>query len=181
MNRLLYKILKRKKEKEYLNYIYNHKLNIEDAFMEMVMCPDLDWIGWDFYHTDLYERILEHDNSKYDKEEFNAYRKNYYPVDKEEKELNQDDFELAWKHHWESNRHHWQCRQYDICPDDKLTKSQILDCLENICDWLAIGYVKGDRPYQFYNQIKEEINIPKAEKDFMEKVIFKGIDKKYIK
>ena len=95
MNRLIYYILKRKKEKEYIKYIENHKDNIEKAFEEMVICPDMHWIGWEFYHVDLYEQILKHDNSKYDKEEFDAYRKNYYPVNDEEKELNKEDFELA--------------------------------------------------------------------------------------
>ena len=51
--------------------------------------------GWEFYHVDLYEQILKHDNSKYESEEFNAYRKNYFPVNTEEKELNKKDFEAA--------------------------------------------------------------------------------------
>ena len=137
--------------------------------------------GWEFYHVDLYEQILKHDNSKYESEEFNAYRKNYFPVNTEEKELNKEDFEKAWKHHYESNRHHWQCRQFDNCKDNKLSKEQILDCLENICDWMAVGYDKGNRPYQFYETIKDKIKLPKAEQDFMKKVIYEGIDKKYIK
>ena len=83
---------------------------------------------------DLYEQILKHDNSKYESEEFNAYRKNYFPVNTEEKELDKKDFEAVWGHHWTSNRHHWECRQYDECPEDKITKQQILDCLENVCD-----------------------------------------------
>lgn len=44
MNRLIYYILKKKKEKEYMKYIENHKNNIERAFEEMVMCPDMHWI-----------------------------------------------------------------------------------------------------------------------------------------
>ena len=121
-----------------------------------------------------------HDNSKYEIEEFDAYRKNYYPVNEEEKELNKEDFEKAWKHHYESNRHHWQCRQFDNCKDNKLSKEQILDCLENICDWMAVGYDKGDRPYQFYETIKDKIKLPQEEIDFLEKVIYEGVDKKYI-
>ena len=41
MNRLIYYIWKKKKEKEYMKYIENHKNNIERAFEEMVMCPDM--------------------------------------------------------------------------------------------------------------------------------------------
>ena len=181
MNRCIYNIIKKIKEKEYIKYIENHKFLIEQAFDEMVMCPDMQWLTWEFYHVDLYDRIKNHDNSKYEIEEFDAYRKNYYPVNKEEKELNKEDFEKAWKHHYESNRHHWQCRQFDNCKDNKLSKEQILDCLENVCDWMAVGYDKGNRPYQFYETIKDKIKLPKAEQDFMKKVIYEGIDKKYIK
>lgn len=180
MNRFIYNIIKKIKEKEYIKYIENHKFLIEQAFDEMVMCPDMQWLTWEFYHVDLYDRIKNHDNSKYEIEEFDAYRKNYYPVNEEEKELNKEDFEKAWKHHYESNRHHWQCRQFDNCKDNKLSKEQILDCLENICDWMAVGYDKGDRPYQFYETIKDKIKLPQEEINFLEKVIYEGVDKKYI-
>lgn len=46
---------------------------------------------------------------------------------------------------------------------------------------MAVGYDKGNRPYQFYETIKDKIKLPKAEQDFMKKVIYEGIDKKYIK
>ena len=180
MNRFIYNIIKKIKEKEYIKYIENHKFLIKQAFDEMVMCPDMQWLTWEFYHVDLYDRIKNHDNSKYEIEEFDAYRKNYYPVNEEEKELNKEDFEKAWRHHYESNRHHWQCRQFDNCKDNKLSKEQILDCLENICDWMAVGYDKGDRPYQFYETIKDKIKLPQEEIDFLEKVIYEGVDKKYI-
>lgn len=181
MNRILYSILKKQKERQYIKYIEKHQENIKNAFEEMVMCPDMSFIPWEFYHVDLYEQILKHDNSKYKPEEFDAYRKNFYPVNEEEKELNKDDFEKAWKHHWESNRHHWECREYDNCEDGKLSRQQTLDCLENVLDWMAMGYQFNDRPYQFYEKNKDKIKLPQAEKDFIEKVIYEGIDKKYIK
>ena len=120
--------------------------------------------------------IAEHDESKFSEEEFEPYAKKWY-LDG----INTPEYEAAWEHHWTSNRHHWECRQYDECPEDKITKQQILDCIENVCDWMAVGYDKGNRPYQFYETIKDKIKLPKAEQDFMEKVIYEGIDKKYIK
>ena len=180
MNRLIYKILKKRKEKQYLKYIENHKNNVVDAFYDLVMCPDMDWFDWEPIHVDLYERVLKHDDSKYLVEEFDAYRKQYYPVNEEEKILNADMFEKAWEHHWKSNRHHWQARQNDINRQDELTKEELLDCLENIIDWMAMGYVYNDRPYQFYEKNKDKIILPKAQRDFMEKVIYEGIDKRYV-
>lgn len=180
MNRFIYNLIKKRKEKEYTKYIDQHKENIQDAFIEMVMCPDMNWIAWEFYHVDLYEQILKHDRSKYGEEEFDAYRKNFYPVNDEEKELNKEDFEEAWKHHWTNNRHHWEARQNDECPNGKLSKEQQLDCLENVLDWMAMGYQFGDRPYQFYEKNKDKIKLPQAERDFIEKVIYEGVDKQYI-
>ena len=145
----------------------------------MVMNPDTQWINWIDIHADLYDQIRVHDDSKWGYEEFEPYRRNFYPVNEEEKELNKDNFEKAWRHHYEHNRHHWQCREYDQCPDGKLTKQQQLDCLENIIDWMAMGYKFNDRPYQFYEKIKDEIKLPEPEIKFMEKVIYEGIDKKY--
>ena len=57
----------------------------------------------------------------------------------------------------------------------------MLDCLENVLDWMAMGYTFNDRPYQFYEKNKEKIKLPKAERDFIEKVIYEGVDKKYTK
>lgn len=44
-----------------------------------------------------------------------------------------------------------------------------------------MGYQFNDRPYQFYEKNKNKIKLPKAERDFIEKVIYEGIDKQYIK
>lgn len=177
MNRLTYLMIKGKRERQYRKYIDEHINNVKRAFEEMLLCPDLDWIDWEDIHTDLYNQVQKHDKSKYSYLEFNAYRKNFYPVNEEEKELNKEDFEEAWQHHYEHNRHHWQCREYDICPDGKLTRQQEIDCLENVLDWMAMGYKFHDRPYQFYEAHKNEIKLPEAEIAFIEKVIYDGIDK----
>ena len=182
MNKLVYNIMTKIKTKKYEKYIHNHRYYIEEAFNEMLSNKDLeDFIDWEEYHIDLYNRVVYHDISKYSKEEFDAYRKNFYPVIDEEKALNEDDFYKAWEHHWKNNRHHWQARSFDICENDKLSKEQILDCLENILDWMAMGYVFNDRPYQFYEKNKNEIRLPEPQIKFMEKVIYEGIDKQYIK
>ena len=44
-------------------------------------------------------------------------------------------------------------------------------------DWLAVGYTVNDRPYQYYEENKDEIILPQPEKDFIEKIIYEGIDK----
>ena len=173
-------LLKKRKEKAYKKYIFNHKKNIIKAFYEMIECKDLNWILQDTKIIKaLWLRILEHDDSKYEKEEFDAYRKNFFPINKEEKINNLKNFERAWKHHVENNDHHWQHRV--SWNDDHFNTNVELACLENIADWLAMGYHFGNRPFEYYEKHKEEINLPKKQKEFLEKCIFEGIDKKYIK
>ena len=171
--------LKKKKEKQYKQYINQHKKDIIRAFYEMLNCKDLEWIMKDEQiFQPLWFRILEHDDSKFDKEEFNIYRKHFYPIDKKEKELNEDDFKKAVAHHIELNDHHWQHRVNWKNEDFNINTQ--LACLENIADWLAVGYKKHNRPYEYYEKYKHIINLPEKQKEFMEKCIYEGIDKRYI-
>ena len=101
----------KKQTKLYIKYIIEHKKNIEKAFEEMrensliFQRYDDDILGA------LWERVLVHDESKYSDEEFIPYRKNFFPINAEEKENNKLDFDKAWEHHWKNNSHHWQYRK----------------------------------------------------------------------
>ena len=114
MNLIKKIIIKKQKIKEYKNYIHDHKINVIRAFYEFLNCKELE----DFIlNLDtnalfaLWDRVLDHDESKYDKIEFEAYRKEYYPIDAQERRLNKLAFDKAWEHHWKTNDHHWQHRQ----------------------------------------------------------------------
>lgn len=178
---MLTKIRKKIKENEYIRYIEEHRTNIYKAFEEMLLCPDMDWMGWDEELCfKLFERVKNHDISKYSLEEFNAYREYYHPINEQEKQLAKEKFERAWEHHWKTNDHHWQCRKRDI-DGPRMTEEQELACLENILDWMAMGYKFKNRPYEYYESIKDKIRLPKIQIKFIEKVIYEGIDKQYIK
>ena len=43
-----------------------------------------------------------------------------------------------------------------------------------------MGYKFKDRPFQYYEKHKNEIKLNEEERVFLERVIYKGIDKKYI-
>ena len=172
-------IKKHQKRKEYRKYIYKHKQNILRAFYEMTQCKDLEWIIKDPAILEpLWIRALEHDDSKYDIEEFEAYRKHYFPINKKEFENNEQEYLKAWEHHKKCNDHHWQSR-INWKDEDFNIKTE-LACLENLMDWLAVGYEFGNRPVDYYEKNKDNINLPKLQKDFLEKCIYEGIDKKYI-
>ena len=156
------------KEREYRKYIEEHRQNIRDAFVELSTCPDLDWVITEDISAKLFERIKDHDLSKYSDKEFDAYRRYYHPIDYIEKYNAKEDFDKAWEHHWKNNDHHWQNRQGK---DDFFNEEIELACLENICDWLAMGYKFNDRPIQYYNKHKDEIKLPQKQIVFIERVL----------
>ena len=74
------------------------------------------------------------------------------------------------------NDHHWQHRQND--EDKELDTETKLACLENVMDWLARGYQFKNRPYQYYENHKDGITLPSKQKEFIEYLIYEGIDKR---
>lgn len=169
----------KKKIKEYKKYIEEHKANVEKAYEEIKNNTAMyQLLGQDLMN-ELYNRVLEHDNSKYSTEEFDAYRKNFFPINQQEKEDNKVAFDKAWKHHWRTNSHHWQYRQ-NKKSFDKEDNEQVLDVVENVLDWMAMGYKFNDRPYQYYENNKEHIILNEEEKKFLEYIIYKCIDVEYI-
>lgn len=121
-------------EKRYYKYIERHKKNVVKAFEEMMLNEDL----YKDYHDiimskEFMGRIATHDMSKLDEEEFDAYRKNFYPINSKEKEDNREAFQLAWFHHWRNNSHHWQYRQNKE-EFNSNNLEEVLDVFENIAD-----------------------------------------------
>ena len=169
----------KKQEKKYINYIKEHQKNIKKAFEEIKENP----VIYQKYSGEildaLWERILNHDNSKYSEEEFVPYRKNFYPINAKEKEENKLDFDKAWEHHWKNNSHHWQYRK-NKTSFDKNNKEEVLDVLENILDWIAMGYKFNDRPYQYYENNKNNITLCEDERKYLEDLIYNVIDIDYI-
>lgn len=168
-----------KKEDEYLDYIIEHRKNIEKAYNELMENS--------FIHQKVDNKILEqlktrvenHDLSKFEVEEFEPYRKNFYPINQQEKQNNLKDFEKAWEHHWKNNSHHWEYRQ-DKKTFNKDNDREVLDVLENILDWMAMGYKFNNRPYQYYEKNKEKIILCKEERKYLEDIIYNAVDIDYI-
>ena len=79
-------------------------------------------------------QVRTHDISKYSENEFEAYRKNFYPVNEKEKEENLQDFEKAWKHHYENNMHHW-----NWWAKNDINGMPLIFIVEMCCDWIAMS------------------------------------------
>lgn len=177
---MLIKMIKtRKKRKAYRNYIKDHKRLVLRAFYEMLQCKNMEWIMSDKEIMDkLWIRALEHDDSKFDKKEFEPYRKHYFPINEKEKIENEPFYKAAWEHHKKHNDHHWQHRTN--WKDEDFDINTELACLENVMDWLAVGYRFHNRPYEYYEKHKSEIKLPKKQIEFIEKCIYQGVDKEIL-
>ena len=178
-NKIKNNIKIKKQEKKYMKYIKEHQENVRKAFEEIKENP----VIYQRYSGEildaLWGRVLIHDKSKYSEEEFVPYRKNFYPINAEEKEENKPDFDKAWEHHWKNNSHHWQYRK-NKTSFDKNNKEEVLDVLENILDWIAMGYKFNDRPYQYYENNKNNITLCEDERKYLEDLIYNVIDIDYI-
>ena len=146
---ILKMIKKIKKEKEYIHYIDEHKENVIKAAKELYNCPKLIDLFMDDELSFLFwERIHNHDNSKYSKEEFDAYRKYYYPIDEEEKNSSKDEYEKAWIHHYLVNPHHWNF--WEGIDGEEANQIPNNYLVELICDWHAMSMKFGGTPLQYY-------------------------------
>ena len=153
---------------KYLDYVNNHIKNVQKAWNEEVSLLDDDFIKLN--KDELASQIAAHDASKYEEDEFDAYRANYNPVNDQEKIDNEANFQAAWYHHFQNNPHHWQ---HWIDEHGELKPIENLDdikraYIEMICDWQAMGYVFGDTAKQYYDQNKDTIKIYPELKEWFE-------------
>lgn len=106
---------------------------------------------------DIAKQIECHDESKYDKAEFYAYRKYFFPTHEEANQKNEEvthDFHKAWLHHIHENPHHPEHWQYY----DNETRELVLIrmpygyIVEMICDWLAMSKLDVSNMLKWYDE-----------------------------
>ena len=94
--------------------------------------------------------ILEHDQSKQSKTEYDAYDKYFYGGNRSYDVVS--NFRKAWLHHIHCNPHHWQ--HWVLINDDPEEGTIALPMdycyiLEMICDWWAFSWQK-DNLYEIF-------------------------------
>ena len=134
-----------KKYWEYFKYVMEHKKNV---FIEC-------------WKEGMYIHALTHDLSKLSPKEFGYYSRKFYgdypSMDevndiniktKEEVEL---EFNLAWKHHYKHNKHHWNYWIGREIPEKYIKQM--------ICDWKAMARKFGDTAEEFYLKNYKKMNL----------------------
>lgn len=142
------------KTREYLDYVERHFNNVQKAWNELnEKCKGqgFNWLYDDSIWLQINENIKHHDESKFSAQEFCQYRQFFYPTKNEVKD--KEMFNSAWNNHLELNPHHWQNWT-------KNSPNSVEYLIENICDWMAMGYEFGDTAKEYYENNKEKINLP---------------------
>ena len=130
-------------ENLYKEYIHTHRLNVQKAWDNMKNNSEcLNYIQNSFNYASI-DAIIEcidnciknHDLSKFSKEEFDAYRKNFYPISPEEKEENLVAFDKAWVHHYTNNMHHWNW----WAETNNKNSMPLIYVIEMLCDWMSFS------------------------------------------
>ena len=130
---------------KYDEYILEHKSNVTKAFDWLAKkCPEIfpdegikSLVEW--------QCISAHDQSKYDKNEYDAYDRYFYGNNRSYEVV--QDFDLAWLKHIHKNPHHWQ---YWILVNDeselgiKYLEIPLNYIIEMICDWWSFSWKSGN-------------------------------------
>jgi len=126
------------KEREYKNYVMTHIADVEEAFHRLIEPLKHKYDKTVDDAIDLCGQYIPlHDLSKFSKQEFDAYRKHFYPTDQEKKSQTKEDpeFDLAWELHHKNNLHHpihW------VTGDEKQDMS-LNFIFEMLCDWSSVS------------------------------------------
>lgn len=141
---------------EYDNYIVEHIANVRKGrkwFNENL--PDLinEFIP-------VFISFTDHDNSKYDIEEYEPYDDYFYG--KEKSALIKKNYDYAWLHHIHNNPHHWQ--YWVLINDEPNEGPKALEMpnryiFEMICDWWAFSWKTGNLTeiFRWYDEHKNSM------------------------
>ena len=145
------------KELQYRIYILTHTTNVKKAYIahKELIKDKLELREDDIAALD--DLVAAHDQSKYSAEEFNAYRRHFYPTASESnmsqqvKDTFEEQFNIAWEHHYKNNGHHWEYWGDEDIPNVYIA--------EMMLDWIAMGMANGNYAWQYYDEHRDEIHV----------------------
>ena len=158
--------------REYNLYLTEHKDNVTKGFkwiQENLPELLLD-IKVDYEH----QICFEHDASKTNPDEYNAYDAYFYGGNRSYQVV--QDFNYAWLDHIHRNPHHWQ---HWILLNDEPNEGEIIlempynYILEMICDWWAFSWSKGDLTeiFKWYDVHKAHMKLGEKTRQTVEDIL----------
>lgn len=149
---------------EYYKYLQEHRAMVVVGYEWLITHHLIDFIkevltdlGTD---SELYEQFRNHDKSKYDKCECEAYDEFFYGPERTQEVI--DNFNYAWLNHIHSNPHHWQHWVLIFDKGGRSGKQVPLDMpdnyiLEMICDWWSFSWRKATKDFDYKLPMIEEV------------------------
>lgn len=156
---------------KYMDYLEKHITGVVISFKKYFL-PLVDTYKGDLGNYTNKEFILaiktkalsidKHDLSKYNDTEFYPYRQHFYPTKEEEsasdeqKQIWDEKYEEAWKHHYKNNAHHIEY-WYDF--DNSIAHDMDLpSIIEMMCDWFSMDqfYPKPEIDTWWRTEAEEE-------------------------
>lgn len=171
------------KTNDYIDYIATHKANTEKAW-DVIKTIDNPYIQNNLEVLD--NNIKNHDQSKYDDEEFEWYRKKYYPVDDDEANEVMDKIQDIFWLHYSKNPHHWEYwldenkeLDYTKHNDEEIDNNVMIAYIEMLCDWASFGLKKDDprEVRSWYISEKPKMTLFPAEQEVLEDILEEYISK----
>lgn len=141
---------------DYYAYITDHIENVKkafDIFKNIIYDDIISKRKYQYekeYIYQLVELLVEdHDKSKLSKEEFDNYRKHFYPCESDEED-SYDYYTLAWHHHYMNNKHHPE--YWSVIKDGKLYYLYMPNIyfFEMLCDWISVSMVKNSSLHEWW-------------------------------
>lgn len=159
---------------QYDDYLESHISNVIKSWFT---------IGHDLAITDtdmtieeiqaLEDEIEDHDQSKYSPEEYEAYLNWFYPIDGDESNRDEDEFNRAWSHHQRENPHHYQ--HFILVKDDGETIFLDMpekDIIHMLCDWHSFSANDPQSTaYNWYADNQGKMKLSDNTKAFIDRVI----------
>ena len=159
------------KRQECRDYIEEHRNNVKTVWLNILKCPELrNMVNAGMYGNQtgtVFEHIISqnidiHDMSKYSEEEFEPYRRHFHSVNEKEKEESTFDYGIAWQHHKDNNKHHWQYWSERHIVNDMPWQYVV----EMFCNHAAMSIKFGGTALEWFNEqlANKEIEVGEIQK-----------------
>ena len=160
---------------QYDNYLTEHKENVAKGFRWLQEnIPEVIEDGFEW------QICFNHDASKTDPEEYDAYDAYFYGNNRSYSVV--QNFNKAWLIHIHNNPHHWQ--HWILINDEPKEGMVVIDMpyiyvVEMICDWWAFSWKKGDlnEIFSWYEDRKDYMKLSANTRRSVEYILGKMKDK----